>query len=133
MSNCSVRLSDIYDLPFSEACADATVIHQVLHFLDNPKLALAEAIRVLKPEGQLLIVDFAPHDHEFLREDHAHVRLGFAASEIESWMQECGVYPSSYRELRAEGTNEGLTVALWSGRKAEAGQDSITKRPRVTS
>ncbi len=133
LSNCSVRLSDIYDLPFSEAYADATVIHQVLHFLDNPKIALAEAIRVLKPKGQLLVVDFAPHDHEFLREDHAHLRLGFTAVEIESWMIECGVHPSSYRELRAEGTNEGLTVALWSGRKAEAGQDSIAKSSRVAS
>jgi ArsR family transcriptional regulator len=134
LPNCSVRLSDIYDLPFSEASADAVVIHQVLHFLDNPRIALAEAIRVLKPRGQLLVVDFAPHGHEFLREDQAHVRLGFAALEIDGWMSECGVQPKSYRELRATDTNDGLTVALWSGRKTEAAaQGTTTKRLRVTS
>ncbi len=51
LTNCSVRLADIYNLPFSESAADAVLIHQVLHFLDNPKAALAEAARVLKPGG----------------------------------------------------------------------------------
>ena len=57
---------------------DVVTIHQVLHYLDDPERALAEAARVLRPGGRLLIVDFAPHELEFLRERHAHRRLGFA-------------------------------------------------------
>jgi ubiquinone/menaquinone biosynthesis C-methylase UbiE/DNA-binding transcriptional ArsR family regulator len=134
LQNCSVRLADIYALPFREAAADTVIIHQVLHFLDAPKAALAEAARVLKPEGRLLVVDFAPHTHEFLREEHAHVRLGFAPAEIEGWLKECGVNPDSYRELKAEGGNaKSLTVALWSGRKAQPAEEKITNRWRVAS
>ena len=48
--------------------ADAVVMHQVLHFLSDPPLAIREAARVLAPGGRLLIVDFAPHELEFLRE-----------------------------------------------------------------
>jgi ubiquinone/menaquinone biosynthesis C-methylase UbiE/DNA-binding transcriptional ArsR family regulator len=130
LANCSVRLADLYDLPFPDGIADAVLIHQVLHFLDHPKAALIEAARVLKPEGRLAVVDFAPHDLEFLREEHAHVRLGFAADEIASWLSECGLYGGDYRELKAESANaKGLTVAVWTALKESA----TAKRWRVAS
>jgi ubiquinone/menaquinone biosynthesis C-methylase UbiE len=119
--NCSVRLADIYNLPFQEGSAGAVIIHQVLHFLDNPKAALMEAVRVLQPGGRLVLVDFAPHNLEFLRQEHAHVRLGFAAGEIAAWLGECGLGSSTYRELQADHmNNNALTVAVWVGEKASA-------------
>jgi ArsR family transcriptional regulator len=119
LANCSVRSADIYNLPFAEHSADAVIIHQVLHFLDNPKAALAEAARVLKPEGRLVLVDFAPHQLEFLRDDHAHLRLGFAAAEIEAWLSQLGVRTEAYGELppRASEGN-ALTVAIWTAQKS---------------
>ena len=133
LSNCSVRLSDIYDLPFPEAYADVTSSPSSAALPRQSQGSPRRSHSRVEASGTAPHVDFAPHDYEFLREDHAHVRLGFAAPEIESWMKECGVQPNSYRELRAEGTNEGLTVALWSGWKAEASQDFIPKSSRVTS
>ena len=45
---------------------------------------------MLRPAGRLLIVDFAPHDLEFLRDEHAHRRLGFAPETVAQWMTAAG-------------------------------------------
>ena len=58
------------------------ILHQVLHYAQNPAAAVAEAARLLAPGGRLLIVDFAPHEREELRSRDAHVRLGFADEAI---------------------------------------------------
>src|SRR5690606_14010008 len=81
----AVRFGDAYAPPIERGAADLVTIHQVLHFLADPGRAIAEAARLLRPRGRLVIVDFAPHTLEFLREEHAHRRLGFADSEIADW------------------------------------------------
>ena len=68
LRHAQVRQGDIYDLPLADQAADAVVMHQVLHFLSDPQRAVREAARVLAPGGRLLIVDFAPHELEFLRD-----------------------------------------------------------------
>ena len=96
-SHCQVRRGDVYRLPFADGDAksgfDAVIFHQVLHYLDDPQGALREAIRVAKPGGRILIADFAPHDLEFLREEHAHRRLGFSDREVQSWFKAAGLKP----------------------------------------
>ncbi|MBM3520924.1 MAG: metalloregulator ArsR/SmtB family transcription factor, partial [Alphaproteobacteria bacterium] len=86
-----VRQGDIYALIFSDSTSDFITIHQVLHFLDDPGRALLEANRILRPGGRLLIVDFAPHEHERLRDLHAHRRLGIAAEQMAAWLKRCGL------------------------------------------
>src|ERR1700758_1809626 len=78
LRQCSVRQGDIYDLALPRDSFDVVIVHQVLHYLDDGARAIREAARVLRPQGRLLVIDFAPHDLEFLREEHAHLRLGFA-------------------------------------------------------
>jgi DNA-binding transcriptional ArsR family regulator len=74
LRHCTVRQGDIYDLALPRDSFDVVIIHQVLHFLDDSARAIREAARVLRPGGRILVVDFAPHDLEFLRDDHAHRR-----------------------------------------------------------
>jgi len=115
----AVRYGDIYDPPLAGAAADLVTIHHVLHFLSDPKRALKEAARMLKPGGRLVIVDFAPHALEFLREQHAHRRLGFSDADIAAWCAEAGVPHIHTTTLAPTGASgQQLTVKTWSGDKA---------------
>ena len=109
LRHCQVRQGDMYQLPFPGGSFDAVVIHQVLHFAEDPAEAIAEAARALRPGGRLVVVDFAPHELEVLRAEHAHRRLGFADVEVARWFQAAGLAPG--QPVRLEG--EPLTVCLW--------------------
>jgi ubiquinone/menaquinone biosynthesis C-methylase UbiE/DNA-binding HxlR family transcriptional regulator len=113
--NAQVRQADIYDLSLGDQAADAVVMHQVLHFLSDPQRAIREAARVLKPGGRLLIVDFAPHELEFLREQFAHERLGFPGAQVSQWLADCGLAVLETRELAPPGDAAAgkLTVSMW--------------------
>ncbi|HKJ62955.1 MAG TPA: metalloregulator ArsR/SmtB family transcription factor [Hyphomicrobiales bacterium] len=119
VGNAQVRLGDIVNLGIDDASADAVVIHQVLHFLEDPAAAVAEAARILKPSGRLLIADFAAHDLEEMRETYAHRRLGFEREAVEGWMRQNGLRCTHYQAIRPPSDCDGmLTVSLWLGVKA---------------
>lgn len=115
----NVRQGDIYNLSQADQSAGAVVMHQVLHFLSDPARAIQEAARVLEPGGDLLIVDFAPHDLEFLRDNFAHDRLGFSRSAIEGWVRDAGLEPVEAIDLkpRPSEASQKLTVSLWLARR----------------
>ena len=110
----SLRQGDMYALPLADHDADTVVIHQVLHYAHSPAAAIAEAARVLAPGGTLLVVDFAAHEREELRERDAHIRLGFDDEVMAGWFASAGLDVDEIRHL--EGGE--LTVTLWRGVKA---------------
>ena len=119
-THCQVRLGDVYRLPLTGGAFDAVIFHQVLHYLDDPQAALREAARVLAPGGRILIVDFAPHELEFLRKEHAHRRLGFSDREVQGWFRGVGLRPLAAESLAPSGGDEKLTVMVWLA-EADAG------------
>ena len=121
LRHCSVRQGDLYDLPLADDSFDVVLLHQVLHFLDDGARAIKEAARVLRPGGRLLVVDFAPHEQEFLREQFAHRRLGFAPDAVTQWISASGLEPVMHRSLSPEPGSEGkIAVSLWLARDARA-------------
>lgn len=137
VNHARVRHGDLYDLGLEDGSADAVIVHQVLHFLSDPAQAVREAARILEPGGRMLIVDFAPHELEFLREAHAHERLGFAAAQVAQWMTESGLRVLSVDEVaRTSSEPEAkLNVMLWTaerpGVSARSRRTSIASRAEV--
>lgn len=115
LANCQVRLGDMYDLALADQSVDLVIFHQVLHFADNPLTAIRETARILRPGGRVMVVDFAPHEFEFLRDEQAHRRLGFAHDEVTGWFHTARLEPETVEDLKGKGKK--LTVTLWSARK----------------
>ncbi len=107
VGNAQVRQGDIYAPPVERDSFDLVTIHQVLHYLDDPALAIREAARLLRPAGRLIIVDFAPHALEFLRDEHAHMRLGFSDRQIADWFAEAGLDLEESQDFEPRGGSEG--------------------------
>jgi ArsR family transcriptional regulator len=108
-----LRQGDMYALPLASGSADTVIIHQVLHYAQQPAGAIAESARLLVPGGRLLIVDFAPHEREELRESDAHLRLGFADEVMLKYLETAGLDGRVAEHL--EGGE--LTVTLWVGER----------------
>ena len=119
LGQCELRHGDIRATGLPDAVADLVVVHQVLHYLTEPAGAVAEAARLVAPGGRLLIVDFAPHELEFLREQHQHRRLGFSDDEMTHWLQAAGLGAVRPVTLAPPAEAEGprLTVKIWTAER----------------
>ena len=122
--NGSVRRANMYSLPMPPGSFDAVVMHQVLHYAEQPGEAIAEAGRVLHHGGPLAIVDFARHAHENLREHHAHRWLGFDPKDVEAWAERAGLEVDDVAEL----PGSELTVLIWILRRTSP-HEASTRQP----
>lgn len=117
ITKATVRHADILNLPFEGQDFDLVTIHQVLHFFDQPEIAIAEAARMLRPGGRLVVIDLAPHTLEYLRDEHAHVRLGFSHQAMSDWLRKAGLDVEQVVDLHpGQQGGQGLTVTVWLAR-----------------
>jgi len=118
-----LRHGDIFATRLPERSADLVLVHQVLHYLVDPAAAVAEAARLVMPGGRLLIVDFAPHQLEHLREEHQHRRLGFSDQEMRRWLTNADLKPSAPIALPPD--TDGLTVSIWTAERPAAAKAQV--------
>ncbi len=116
LTTCQVRHGDMYQLPIEDESFDIATLHLVLHYADDPGAVIHEAARVMATNAQLIIVDYAPHELEELRNQHAHRRLGFSDSKVRELLFAAGLELSAVDSL----PGDPLTLKIWVGTKTEA-------------
>jgi ArsR family transcriptional regulator len=90
ISNVEFRRGDAGKLPLARGSVDAAFCVMVLHFLENPERAVRELCRVTRPGGSIVLLDLVPHDQEWMRQEMAHLWLGFERAVIERWFRKAG-------------------------------------------
>ncbi|MDO8502202.1 MAG: metalloregulator ArsR/SmtB family transcription factor [Gemmatimonadaceae bacterium] len=120
MNNVDVRSGRLESLPIEDGSLDAALLFLVLHYVPEPAEAIAEARRVLKPGGRLLIVDMMPHDREDLLHDMGHVWRGFSEEQISSLLEAAEFSGGRYHPLPPDEAAKGPTLFAAVARRAEA-------------
>jgi ArsR family transcriptional regulator len=91
LENVEVREGDMHTLPFAAAQFDLVVLMHALTYSEHPAQAVAEAARVLRPGGRLLLTSLARHEHRQAVEAFGHVNLGFAEKELQKFVAKAGL------------------------------------------
>lgn len=122
-----VRQGSITDLDVAPHSHDVAILHHVLHFLEDPASAIEQAAWATAEGGALVIVDFAPHNVETLRTQHAHRRLGISEEEVTRWCDDAGFDVDLVQHLRPANLSGGdsLTVTLWRARRRAAAPTAL--------
>jgi ArsR family transcriptional regulator len=114
-SNVELRPGALESLPLADASVDAALLTLVLHHVPSPAAAIAEAARVVKPGGRLLVIDMAPHDREEYRRQMGHVWLGFPPDQLERWLTGAGFSGVRVHALAPAGAAKGPALFAASG------------------
>jgi ubiquinone/menaquinone biosynthesis C-methylase UbiE/DNA-binding HxlR family transcriptional regulator len=112
LANRLVRQADATALPLETGSADLITVHQVLHYIAQPRRAIAEWARVLAPGGLLLLADFEAHDFENFYTEYHHAHLGFERADLRAWLKEAGLKSIKVQPLEASSRDGGLTVLI---------------------
>ena len=90
LANLTYKLGDIETVPLPDRSVDLAILSQALHHAQHPDVAIQEAYRILKPGGQLLLLDLKAHTFEKAREIYADVWLGFSENSLHGFIRSAG-------------------------------------------
>jgi ArsR family transcriptional regulator len=125
-ANVTLERGRLESLPIDDGVLDAAILFLVLHYVDDPAAALAEARRTLRPGGKLLIADMSPHDREEYRRTMGHVWQGFSREQITGWLGDAGFTAVRHQLLPADPAVKGPTLFVAS---ATAAANFVSRSP----
>ena len=102
VENVEYRLGDLEDLPVESASVDLALFHQSLHHAQHPQKALAEAWRILRPGGRLVVMDLLKHSFEEARELYADLWFGFSRVELIELLRQTGCEEADFAVVHRE-------------------------------
>jgi len=120
LRNVEVREGDMHALPFEDAHFDLVVLMHALTYADQPAQAVAEAVRVLRPGGRLLLTSLAKHEHRSAVEAFGHVNLGFSERDLQRFATKAGAEVLSCETVTRERRPPHFEVIALIGRKPGA-------------
>jgi ArsR family transcriptional regulator len=118
LANLSYKLGDIEHVPLADASVDVAILSQALHHAQRPQLAVEEAFRILRPGGQLLVLDLNEHTFEKARELYADVWLGFSESALHGFLKKAGFTKVEVTPVAKEAAEPQFETLLASGVKS---------------
>lgn len=117
LANLAYKLGDIEQVPLNDASVDLAILSQALHHAQHPQTAVNEALRILKPGGQLLVLDLKEHGFEKARELYADVWLGFTENTLHAFLEKAGFLSIEVVTVAREADPPHFETLLASGRK----------------
>lgn len=117
LANLAYKLGDIERVPLTEKSVDLAILSQALHHAQHPQRAVDEAFRILRPGGQILILDLAEHSFEKARELYADVWLGFKENVLHAFLKKSGFQHVEVTAVAKEITEPCFETLLASGIK----------------
>ncbi len=118
LANLAYKLGDIEDVPLPDRSVDLAILSQALHHAHHPQVAVNEAFRILRPGGQLAVLDLKEHTFERARELYADVWLGFKESALHSFLRKAGFQQVEVAVVSREATEPFFETLLASGLKS---------------
>lgn len=118
LSNVDIRNGRLESLPLADAEVDVALLFLVLHYVADPRVVIAEAARVIKPGGRLLVLDMMPHDRQDLRQTMGHVWQGFDSVTVGEWMREAGIESFRYSPLPPDPEAKGPALFTATGKRS---------------
>ncbi len=116
-ANLSYKLGDIESVPLRDDEFDCALLSQALHHAHRPQVAVGEAFRILKPGGQLIVIDLLEHQFEKARDLYADVWLGFSENKLYQFLKNAGFRKIEVNVVSRETEAPNFQTVLASGVK----------------